>query len=211
MFVDYDFHTTHKIGLFGSLITNASRRADTGKRALCGVSTLVARADESERAAVVQRLWDEFHRINAEHFTEPLTLREIRLSTRKQYGGYYRKADSLIVLSWQAYKEYGWEETLNTFRHEVAHIVHQDHSAAFWRLAICLGCTRRYALTPKERPHAYCRYVYECPVCKAQVFRRKRLVRSSCGRCDRAYNPAFQLRLISSTTTRGTGKVNARK
>jgi hypothetical protein len=166
---------------------------------------IVIRTDDAERAAVVQRLWEEFHRLNGAYFSGGLTLREIRLSTRKQYGGYYRKVDSLIVLSWQAYREFGWEETLNTFRHEVAHIVHQDHSQAFWTLATRLGCTRRYALTPKERSHAYCRYVYECPVCKAQVYRRKRLVRSSCGRCDRSYNPAYQLRLISSAASRRTG------
>jgi len=112
------------------------------------------------------------------------------------------KAKSRIVVSWPAYLQHGWEETLNTFRHEVAHIVHNDHSTAFWVLAERLGCHRRHALPPKEREHAYCRYVYECPACKTRVFRRKRLVRASCGRCDRTFNPAFQLRLVSSTTTR---------
>ena len=105
---------------------------------------------------------------------------------------------SLIVLSWPAHIEHGWEETLNTFRHEVAHIVYQDHSRNFWEVAYRLGCTRRHALAPIERKHAYCKYVYECPACKAQVFRRKRLVKSSCGKCDRAFNAAFQLRLVAS-------------
>jgi hypothetical protein len=154
-------------------------------------------------ATVTARLWGEFHRINAAVFEGRLSLRTIRLSTRKQYGGYYRKADSLIVLSWQAFLDHGWDETLNTFRHEVAHIVHQDHSPAFWALATRLGCVRRYALSPKSRDHAYYRYVYECPHCQARVFRRNRLVRSSCGRCDKAFNPTYLLRLVSSTATRG--------
>lgn len=162
-----------------------------------------AKASEKARAEVALRLWEEFHRLNEAHFDGKLTLAEIRLSTRKQYGGYYMKAKSLIVLSWQAHVDHGWDETLNTFRHEVAHIVHQDHSSAFWAVAKRLGCIKRYAAAPVTREHAYCRYVYECPVCKAQVFRRKRLSRSSCGRCDRAFNPAFQLRLVSSTATRG--------
>jgi hypothetical protein len=153
-------------------------------------------------AVVTARLWEEFHRLNTVFFDGKLSLRTIRLSTRKQYGGYYRKADSLIVLSWQAYLDHGWEETLNTFRHEVAHIVHQDHSRAFWALAMRLGCTQRHARTPKSRDHAYCRYVYECPNCQARVYRRKRLVRSSCGRCDKSFNPVYLLRLISSTATR---------
>ena len=151
-----------------------------------------------ERNVVTMRLWDEFRRINAVHFNGQLTLGEIRLSTRKQYGGYYRPVDGLIVLSWQAYCDYGWEETLNTFRHEVAHIVYQDHSRAFWDLAIRLGCKQRYASPPLNRHHAYCRYVYACPACGSQVFRRRRLDRASCAKCDSRYNPAYNLHLVSA-------------
>ncbi len=86
--------------------------------------------EQVEQQAVLVRLWDEFARLNAAHFNNTLTLREIKLSTRKQYGGYYRPSESLIVLSWQAYKEHGWDETLETFRHEVAHIVHPNHRRA---------------------------------------------------------------------------------
>jgi predicted SprT family Zn-dependent metalloprotease len=173
-----------------------------GKRLRSLYNNPVQKVKDEERAAVLARLWQEFERLNTAFFDGDLRLREIRLSPRKQYGGYYRKSDSLIVLSWQAYQEHGWEETLNTFRHEVAHIVYQDHSRAFWALADKLGCTRRHALSPKERNHAYCRYVYECPVCQAKLYRRKRIVKASCGRCDKVFNPAYQLRLVSSTTTR---------
>lgn len=155
--------------------------------------------EEQEPAEVSARLWIEFARINATHFGGKLRLDEIRLSTRKQYGGYYLKAKNLIVLSWPAHKTHGWDETLNTFRHEVAHIVHQDHSPAFWAVANRLGCTRRHALPPAERAPVYYKYLYECPACRAQVFRRKKLVLSSCAKCDRKFNPAFQLRLVSSS------------
>ncbi|GAB4459778.1 MAG: hypothetical protein OHK0029_22840 [Armatimonadaceae bacterium] len=167
-------------------------------------TTEKSRAGAAERATVLARLWEEFHRLNSTYFDASLTLREIRLSTRKQYGGYYRKTDNLIVLSWQAYQEHGWEETLETFRHEVAHIVHPNHSRAFWELAFRIGCTRRYALPPKTpRPHSY-RYVYECPVCRTPYYRKKRLVRSSCGRCDRKFNPAFQLVLVPASVRKNT-------
>jgi hypothetical protein len=155
-------------------------------------------SEKEEIAALTERLWEEFHRLNRAYFHDTLTLREVRVSTRKQYGGYYRKSESLIVVSWQGYKDHGWEESLETFRHEVAHIVHQDHSKAFWELAFRIGCQRRFARPPKERHPAYSRYVYECPSCQTRYYRRKRVARSSCGLCDRKYNPAFQLRLVRS-------------
>lgn len=157
-----------------------------------------ATSEKEEIAALTERLWEEFRSLNATYFNGSLTLREIRVSTRKQYGGYYRKRDGLIVVSWQGYKDHGWEETSETFRHEVAHIVHQDHSKAFWDLAYRIGCTRRFAKAPKERNPTYSRYIYECPACRTRYYRRKRFVRSSCGLCDRKYNPAFQLRLVPS-------------
>lgn len=160
---------------------------------------------ERSPAALEKRLWDEFHALNAAHFAGKLNLREIRVSTRKQYGGYYRPSDSLIVVSWQAFCEHGWEETCETFRHEVAHIVHPNHSRAFWELAARLGCTRKYASPPKDRT-ATCPFVYECPACLARVHRRKRLIKSSCGKCDKRFNPRFQLRLVSSPASRREGK-----
>ncbi len=153
--------------------------------------------EESERAAALARLWDEFARLNHAHFGGALTLGEIVLSSRKQYGGYYRKDKNRIVISWRAYQEHGWEEIVHTLRHEVAHLVHFDHSQAFWELAAGLGCTRRHALPPLARPATYTRYVYECPACHGRVFRRRRITRrASCGRCAKGFDPAFLLRPV---------------
>ncbi len=156
---------------------------------------------EAVRAAL-NLLWAEFHRLNTQHFAGALRLDEIRLSPRKQYGGYCMPAKRLIVLSLQALKEHGFEETLDTFRHEVAHLVHPNHSAAFWEVARALGSTTRYAKPPVERNPNYVRYVYECPACAATVRRQKRLVRASCAACDKLFNPRYLLCLVSSPASR---------
>ena len=122
---------------------------------------------------------------------------EIVLSTRKTFGGYYQPSRHKIVLSWQAYCEHGLPETMNTFRHEVAHIIHPNHSAAFWEVALALGATQRYASPPLQTPQR--RYLYACPACDRRIERRRRLrAAASCAACDRAYNPRYALQLIAA-------------
>ena len=157
-----------------------------------------------EQTDVLELLRDEFHRLNAVHFEGRLPLPEIVLSTRKTFGGYYQPARHRIVLSWQAYREHGLPETINTFRHEVAHIVHPNHSAAFWTIALALGATQRYASAPLQTPRR--RYIYACPACSRRIERRRRLRPSSCASCDRAYNPRYALRLI--TASEGAAEVS---
>ena len=144
-----------------------------------------------------QRLEAEFARLNAAHFAGGLTRPEIVVSRRKTYGGYYQPARHRIVVSWQAFCEHGWPETVNTFRHEVAHIVHPNHSRAFWALAGEIGAARRHASAPlaSAKPP---RFVYVCPACGRQLARHRCLPHvSSCAACDKKYNPRYKLQLIN--------------
>lgn len=150
-----------------------------------------------EQTALHETLRAEFERLNQAHFAQRLTQPGIIVSTRKTFGGYYQPSRHRIVVSWQAYLEHGLLETMNTFRHEVAHIVHPNHSKAFWELANRLGCIQRHASKPLK-PCTTFKYVYECPNCNCRLLRRRRLRKASCGACDKKYNPQYALRLIAS-------------
>ena len=149
--------------------------------------------------ALLCALHTEFDRLNTDHFQGRLVVPEIVLSTRKTYGGYYQPKNHRIVLSLQAYREHGWPEMLNTFRHEVAHIVHPNHSRAFWDLARALGSAQRYASAPlRPRRTAHKKYLYICDACGGRLLRHRRLRNASCGACDSTFNPKFPLRLLSA-------------
>jgi len=141
-------------------------------------------------------LIEEFHRLNETYFDRKLKKPTLSVSRRKAYGGYYRPKDHKIVVSWQAYLDHGYQEALNTFRHEVAHIVHPNHSKQFWEIALRIGATQRYAQRPKSQPRTPHKYTYACPTCGRTFYRNKRLIKSSCGVCDKSFNPKHQLKLV---------------
>jgi predicted SprT family Zn-dependent metalloprotease len=151
--------------------------------------------EKADIDSLLASLYDEFARINTQHFNATLSQPLIEISVRKTFGGYYSKSRNRIVLSWQAFCEYGMDETLNTFRHEIAHIVHQNHGPEFWKLAHKLGVMRKYARHPLKR-RARKVLVYECPRCRTQIQRVRRIRNSSCARCDRKYNPELVLKLV---------------
>ena len=162
--------------------------------------------DKPDEGTEIDRLMDQLNaecdRLNASYFGGKCARPTIEFSKRKTFGGYYQKRNHRIVLSWQAYVEHGWDEVLNTFRHELAHIPYQNHGAQFWKLATLLGVTKKFAANPlTPRRTSLHLYVYACPACGGQIRRRKRLRNASCSRCDRNYNPRFKLRLVNTEET----------
>ncbi len=150
-----------------------------------------------EEAMVLRRLQAEFNRLNVEHFQGRHADPRIEFSKRKTYGGYYVKSRHAIILSWQAYREHGWDETLNTFRHEVAHIEQPNHKRAFWELAFRLGVTKKYASPPKQIRT----FTYVCISCGGRLLRKRRFRSNvSCAHCDQRYNPKYRLFLIPDGT-----------
>ncbi len=152
-------------------------------------------------AELVSILNIEFDHLNSVHFSGRLARPKIEFSVRKSFGGYYQKRAHRIVLSWQAFEEHGLDETLNTFRHEVAHIVHLHHRREFWELAFRLGVTQKYAKNPLK-PRFRRVLIYECPSCRNQVRRLRQIRNHSCARCDKKFNPAFKLRLVEARDER---------
>ena len=152
------------------------------------------------KSAMLLRLNNEFDRLNYELFDGTLRRPIIEFSARKTFGGYYQKLSHRIVLSWQAYVEHGLDETMNTFRHEVAHIIHQHHRREFWVLAAHLGVTKKYASAPVAPIRRKSRwYTYECPACNGLLHRKRRINKNaSCAKCDSKYNPLYLLRLIKA-------------
>lgn len=145
-------------------------------------------------------LEEEFVRLNLTHFNGKLNIPDISISTRKIYGGYYQLKQHRIVVSWQAYVEHGVNETMNTFRHEVAHIVHQNHSKDFWDLAYQIGVTNRYAAPSAKKRTLSPKYLYQCPNCNNKILRHRIMRKSSCGKCDAKYNPRYLLQCFKLTS-----------
>lgn len=95
------------------------------------------------------------------------------------------------------YEQHGWNAVTQTLLHEMTHaLIHQQggqarHTKRFW-----LEFEKRGGVREKHDVKPKSTYVYACPSCEREYERIKKLARrSSCGRCDRRYNPAYQLYL----------------
>jgi predicted SprT family Zn-dependent metalloprotease len=151
----------------------------------------------TDQQALLQLFWE----LNYMHFGGILPPIEVRFSGRlKTTGGqYFRRPKKLIQIS-NRYLEMpsAWKEIRDTLGHEMVHywldylVKPCGHTPEFRRKLKECGFHRYSRLTPTKA-----HYLYLCPGCETQYYRRKKGV-WSCGPCSgRRFNPAYKLILAN--------------
>ena len=128
---------------------------------------------------------------NRQYFDGRLPHVKIRYSKRMLAAGGYFPQKSEIRIS-EKYHAYFPDEVYDTLKHEMIHIIHLKHDAAFRKLARRIGASLRANEHPDLRRPP--RYVYVCPSCLAEYPRTRRLRMASCGRCSKGgFDPRYKL------------------
>lgn len=126
----------------------------------------------------LNRMFDIY---NAQYFQGKLPRVTIRYSKRMLAAGGYFPQKREIRISEKYHKIFP-DEVYDTLKHEMIHIVHLRHNAAFKRMARRIGASVQANEHPSLRRPA--RYLYVCPRCLTEYPRHKRLRMASCGRCS---------------------------
>jgi predicted SprT family Zn-dependent metalloprotease len=127
----------------------------------------------------LQRMFDIYNR---EYFEGKLPPVKIRYSKRMLVAGGYFPQKKEIRIS-EKYHKYFPDEVYDTLKHEMIHILHFKHDAAFKSMARRIGASLRANEHPALRRPP--RYIYICPNCFTEYPRHKRLRMASCGRCSK--------------------------
>jgi hypothetical protein len=141
-------------------------------------------------------LREMFDRYNWMYFDGQLPTVRIIWSSRMMSAGSYSPHDRTIRLG-RKYHEIFPHELGDTLKHEMIHIRHLNHDAAFKREAARIGASLRAQSHPSLRKPP--RYLYACPTCDTEYPRQKRMRMSSCGRCSQGrFDEQHKLRLKKS-------------
>ncbi len=139
-------------------------------------------------------LYRMFDRFNWLYFDGRLPRVKIEYSTRMSSAGSYTPQRRLIRIG-RKYHQLFTDEIADTLKHEMIHIVHFRHGAAFKAEAVRVGASIRAKAHPslKKLP----KYLYTCPNCGREYPRQKRLRMASCGLCTsgRKFDPRYKLKL----------------
>jgi predicted SprT family Zn-dependent metalloprotease len=136
----------------------------------------------------LQRMFDIYNR---QYFGGKLPKVKIRYSKRMLVAGGYFPQKKEIRIS-EKYHTYFPDEVYDTLKHEMIHIIHLRHDAAFKKLARRIGASLRANDHPALRKPP--RYIYICPHCFTEYPRHKRLRMASCGKCSKGkFKERFKL------------------
>jgi predicted SprT family Zn-dependent metalloprotease len=145
----------------------------------------------------IEQLYRLFDVFNWSYFGGKLPRVTIEYSTRMMSAGSYIPHKKLMRIG-RKYHEIYPTEIADTLKHEMIHIKHFNHDAAFKAEADRIGASVRAKSHPLLRKAP--RYVYVCPNCKGQFPRQRRFRMASCGHCTtgRNFDPRFKLKLLYS-------------
>lgn len=139
----------------------------------------------------IENLEEMFDIYNAHYFGGKLPLVKITYSKRLLAAGCYYPQKKEIRLSVRYHKLFP-DEVYDTLKHEMIHVIHLKHDAAFKRMARRIGASVKANDHPDLRKPP--RYLYVCPVCHTEYPRQKRLRLASCGKCSRhGFDDRFKL------------------
>ncbi len=178
---------------------------ESGPGATEGVAKM---ADErpggkADRLPSIGELYYRFERFNWLYFQGKLPKTRVEYSNRMTSAGVYIPAHKLIRIG-RKYHEIFPDDIDDTLKHEMIHLIHFRHNAAFKAEA------KRVGASLKAKPHPSLRrppkYVYVCDNCGLEYPRQKRLVMASCGKCSkgRRFDVRFKLRLLTSRKQKKT-------
>ena len=161
----------------------------------------LTKTNNTESAIINLTLVNDIYRqLNSLHFDDQLPECKIELSTRlKRTAGKIWPKQRLIRLSIPYHNHYGLTEINNTLLHEMIHLwlylqgLPSGHTPVFRQKLAELGIPDRIHALPMP-PSPY-KYLYSCPTCHREIQTHKR-INSSCGKCDKVYNPKHQFFLL---------------
>jgi len=157
--------------------------------------TVGSRVADSDGLPSLEDLYRLFDLFNWSYFDGRLPRVAIEYSRRMTCAGSYTPHRRLIKIG-RRYHRLFPAEIEDTLKHEMIHIMHFRHDAAFKAEAGRIGASVRAKSHPSLRRPP--RYVYACGSCGREFPRQKPLRMSSCGYCSAGgrFDPRFKLKLI---------------
>lgn len=157
--------------------------------------------DHSKDLPPLSQLYQLFESLNEQYFDGKLPKVVIDYSNRMSAAGSYHPDRKLIKIGAKYHRLFP-DHIEDTLKHEMIHILHLHHNAAFKAEAKRIGASRYASYHPSLRRPA--RFTYYCKGCGRTYPRQKILRMASCGNCSTGgnFDSRFKLKLMPTRPTR---------